>query len=193
MGRTPGRSRRTGERAVKHRPAMGRSQRAGWFHWLPGRPHHGKQRPLRPRTPRRWRVPSAPWMPVPRHPPVSVIIPVLNEELHLDRGRGPGAGPGLPRGRSKWCWRWARAPTTPMRSLPNWLAADPRSGRCQPVRTHARGLNAAIAASRHEIVVRVDGHAILPDRLHQHRRPHAARDRCRQRRRRHGRRGHDGV
>ena len=54
-------------------------------------------------------------------------------------------------------------------------------------------LNAAIKASRHPIVVRVDGHGMLSPGLHRHRRTAPGGDRRAERRRHHARRGRERL
>ncbi|MFB9707958.1 glycosyltransferase family 2 protein [Streptosporangium sandarakinum] len=96
-------------------------------------------------------------------PPISVVIPVLNEERHLreavrqvlsQRYAGPievvlAIGPSRDR----------------TQEVADAIAAeDPRVVVVpNPTGRTPNALNAAIAASRHGIVARVDGHAMLPD------------------------------
>lgn len=94
-------------------------------------------------------------------PTVSVIMPVLNEERHLAEAVGhilsqdyPGAlelvialGPSRDRTDAIAAQLCAEDPR--VRTVPNPSGRTPAA------------LNAAIAASRHEIVVRVDGHGLL--------------------------------
>src|SRR5258707_14508973 len=94
-------------------------------------------------------------------PTVSVIMPVLNEERHLaDAVRHILAQDysgelelvialGPSRDRTDAIAAELCAADSRLRTVPN------PSGRTPA------GLNAAIAASRHEIVVRVDGHGLL--------------------------------
>ncbi|MEV0581877.1 glycosyltransferase family 2 protein [Nonomuraea sp. NPDC050310] len=95
-------------------------------------------------------------------PPVSVIMPVLNEERHLDEAvqmvlsqdyPGPievvlAVGPSHDRTQEVADAIAARDPRVVV--VPNPTGRTPNA------------LNAAIGASRNEIVARVDGHAMLP-------------------------------
>ncbi|TQM96230.1 glycosyl transferase family 2 [Ornithinimicrobium humiphilum] len=106
---------------------------------------------------------SSPQRPVPAHPPVSVIMPLLNEEHHLREAVGsvlaqdyPGelqvvlaVGPSRDRTRAVADQVSAEDPRV--------VVVDNPSGRTPD------GLNAAIAASSHDIVVRMDGHGALSD------------------------------
>lgn len=101
-------------------------------------------------------APSTPW------PPVSVVMPVLNEERHLGDAVAQVLGQDYP---GDFELIMALGPSTDrtdeiaaelveandhVRSVPNPKGATPTA------------LNAAIAASQHSIVVRVDGHALFP-------------------------------
>lgn len=95
-------------------------------------------------------------------PPVSVIMPVLNESRHLRAAveaivAQDYAGPleivlalGPSKDETDVIAHALAASDERIRTVPNPTGATP----C--------GLNAAIGASSHDIVVRVDGHAILP-------------------------------
>ena len=99
----------------------------------------------------------------PASPSVSVIVPVLNEERHLRDAvemvlaqdyAGPlevvlALGPA-PRTAPTPSPPSSRRPTRRVRTVPNPTGRTPN------------GLNAAIAASRHDIIARVDGHAEIP-------------------------------
>ena len=100
---------------------------------------------------------SAPW------PAVSVVMPVLNEERHLRDAVTQVLGQDYP---GEFELVMALGPSTDrtdeiaatlvqeharVRSVPNPRGATPSA------------LNAAIGAAQHEIVVRVDGHALFPD------------------------------
>src|SRR4051812_13082998 len=95
-------------------------------------------------------------------PAVSVVLPVLNEERHLRAAvasvlnQGYGGDPQI-----VLALRPRTHPTHAVAARP--AAADPRV-RCVPNPTGRtpEGLNLAVAASRHPIVARVDGHAELP-------------------------------
>ncbi len=95
-------------------------------------------------------------------PPVAVIMPVLNEELHLDQAVGAITAQDYP---GELQIALALGPSTDAtddlaRSL---QAQDPRIVLVEnPTGKTPAGLNAALAATTHPIVVRVDGHALLP-------------------------------
>jgi hypothetical protein len=96
-------------------------------------------------------------------PPVAVIMPVLNEEQHLAEAVAAITGQDY-RGRPA-----DRAGARPVdgrhrRGSPRQLQAeDPRILLVpNPTGRTPAGLNAALAATTHPIVVRVDGHALLP-------------------------------
>ncbi len=95
-------------------------------------------------------------------PPVSVVMPVLNEERHLAESvtqiqRQDYPGP--------WELILALGPSTDGTDViaRDLSATDPRI-RLVPNPTGATpaGLNAAIGAAEHDLVVRVDGHALFP-------------------------------
>jgi cellulose synthase/poly-beta-1,6-N-acetylglucosamine synthase-like glycosyltransferase len=104
---------------------------------------------------------QAPISPGHSWPSVSVIMPVLNEERHLAAAVRhilaqdyPGEleiviGLGPSRDRTDQIAAELAATDPRVRTVPNPTGRTPS------------GLNAAIAASRHEIVVRVDGHGLL--------------------------------
>ncbi|MGN6523387.1 MAG: glycosyltransferase, partial [Actinomycetes bacterium] len=96
-------------------------------------------------------------------PPVSVIMPVLEEETHLAEAVArvlaqdyPGElevvlAVGPSRDRTEAIAAELAAADERVRVVPNPTGATPS------------GLNAALRASRHSIVVRVDGHGLLSD------------------------------
>jgi hypothetical protein len=96
-------------------------------------------------------------------PPVSVILPVLNEERHLRDAVGSILGQDYP-GELEVVLALG-----PSRDRTDAVAADlaARDPRIRTVRNPTgrtpEGLNRAIGASRHAVVARVDGHAELPD------------------------------
>ena len=101
--------------------------------------------------------------PIDRWPTVSVVIPVLNEEQHLRSSveailRQVYPGPfdvclalGPSRDRTDDVARELAQRFANVRTVANPTGATPA------------GLNAAIRATSGEVVVRVDGHAVLPD------------------------------
>jgi succinoglycan biosynthesis protein ExoA len=108
-------------------------------------------------------VTSSPQPPTRVYPPVSVIMPILNEEDHLREAVGsvlaqhyPGeievvvaVGPSRDRTREVAAAVAAEDPRV--------VVVDNGSGRTPD------GLNAALRASRHGIVVRMDGHGALSE------------------------------
>jgi glycosyltransferase involved in cell wall biosynthesis len=95
-------------------------------------------------------------------PRVAVIMPILNEGRHLRHAVGAVQAQDY---RGPMEIVLALGPSTDDTDvIAKELAdADPRITTVQnPTGATPRALNAAIAASTHEIVVRVDGHAILP-------------------------------
>jgi len=126
----------------------------------------------------------------PTLPPVAVIMPILNETRHL-RAAVAAVQAQDYRGPMEIVLALDRPPTTPDVESPK------ETGRGRPAISTVNnptgatpcGLNAAIAASTHQIVVRVDGHAILPPDYVRQSRSRCSRERRGQRRRHHGRRG----
>lgn len=97
-----------------------------------------------------------------QYPPVSVIIPVLNEALHLDEAVAQVLAQDYP-GTLEVVLALGPSTDGTEAVAANLAGADSRvltvdnpSGRTP------EALNAAIGVSHHEVVVRVDGHAILP-------------------------------
>ena len=97
-------------------------------------------------------------------PGVSVVMPVLNEERHLEAAVSPRARPGLSRAARGDLGGRAEPGPDAARSPPSWL---PRTTRVRvldnPAGRTPHALNLAIAAARHDIIVRVDGHGELAD------------------------------
>ena len=94
-------------------------------------------------------------------PAVSVVLPVLNEENHLQTSVAAILGQSYP-GEIEVVI--ALGPSRDRTDLvAERLAADPRvSIVANPTGRTPNGLNAAIAASRHPVIARVDGHAVIP-------------------------------
>lgn len=97
------------------------------------------------------------------HPPVSIVMPVLNEESHLRAAVKQVLGQTYPGDLEVVL---ALGPSTDATDdvAAEIAAADPRvrivansTGRTPSA------LNAAIRAARHDIIVRVDGHAEIPE------------------------------
>jgi cellulose synthase/poly-beta-1,6-N-acetylglucosamine synthase-like glycosyltransferase len=100
--------------------------------------------------------------PAPGHwPSVSVIMPVLNEERHLAEAVRHILDQGYP-GDLELVIALGPSRDRTDRIAADLAAADPRVRTVpNPSGRTPSALNAAIAASRHEIVVRVDGHGLL--------------------------------
>jgi succinoglycan biosynthesis protein ExoA len=94
-------------------------------------------------------------------PAVSVVLPVLNEEHHLRASIGAILAQNYP---GELEVVIALGPSKDdTAAVANELAVDPRvTIVSNPTGRTPNGLNAAIAASRHPIVARVDGHAMIP-------------------------------
>src|SRR3954464_9976669 len=107
-------------------------------------------------------MPTPPVQPAaPLWPPVSVVMPVLNEERHLRTAVHHVLEQGYP-GELELVLALG-----PSRDRTDAIAADlaSRDARIRtvpnPTGRPPAGLNAAIAAARYDIVVRVDGHGML--------------------------------
>lgn len=97
-----------------------------------------------------------------RTPPVAVIMPVLNEEQHLAEAVAAITGQDYP---GSVQIALALGPSTDATDevARRLQAEDPRILLVpNPTGRTPAGLNAALAATTHPIVVRVDGHALLP-------------------------------
>ena len=94
-------------------------------------------------------------------PAVSVVLPVLNEEHHLRTSVGAILDQEYP-GEVEIVIALGPSKDRTDR-VAEQLAADPRiSIVANPTGRTPNGLNAAIAASRHPVIARVDGHAVIP-------------------------------
>jgi succinoglycan biosynthesis protein ExoA len=101
-------------------------------------------------------IPAAGW------PPVSVVMPVLNEERHLRSAVEHVLGQDYP---GELELVMALGPSTDRTDeiAAALTAADPRVHTvANPSGRTPSALNAAVAAARHDVIVRVDGHGILP-------------------------------
>jgi len=95
-------------------------------------------------------------------PSVSVIIPVLNEERHLDQAVCMVLGQDYP-GLLEVVLALGPSKDSTDAVANRLSAADPRVRTVpSPTGKTPNALNAAIGAARHEIVARVDGHAEIP-------------------------------
>jgi succinoglycan biosynthesis protein ExoA len=94
--------------------------------------------------------------------PVSVIMPIRNEERHLAESVNAVLGQDYP-GEFELVLAIGPSKDKTLQVAENIAAADPRVTIVpNPSGQIPAALNAAIRASRHDIVVRVDGHALLP-------------------------------
>src|SRR5258707_14737198 len=97
----------------------------------------------------------------PALPAVSVIMPVLDEERHLADAVRHILGQDYP-GELEIVIALGPSRDRTDAIAAELCAADPRVRTVpNPSGKTPAGLNAAIAATRHEIVVRVDGHGLL--------------------------------
>jgi succinoglycan biosynthesis protein ExoA len=95
-------------------------------------------------------------------PPVSVIMPVLNEARHLRSAVEHVLGQDYP-GEIELVIALGPSTDDTDRIAAELSAADPRVRAVpNPSGRTPAALNAAVAAARHDIVVRVDGHGCLP-------------------------------
>lgn len=95
-------------------------------------------------------------------PPVAVIMPVLNEERHLAEAVAAITAQDY-QGDLQIALALGPSTDSTDRVAAQLQAADPRIILVpNPAGKTPAGLNAALAATTHPIVVRVDGHALLP-------------------------------
>ena len=95
-------------------------------------------------------------------PPVSVVMPVLNEERHLAESVAQIQAQDYP---GEWELVLALGPSTDGTDAiaGDLSATDPRIKLIEnPSGATPAGLNAAIGVAAHDLVVRVDGHALFP-------------------------------
>ncbi len=96
------------------------------------------------------------------HPPVSVVLTVLNEERHLEAAVRSALDNGYPGTIEVVVAVGPSADGTA--TVARALAADPRvTVADNPTGLTPQGLNIAIAAAAHGVLVRIDGHTVLPD------------------------------
>src|SRR4051794_16787818 len=99
---------------------------------------------------------------LPSWPPVSVVMPVLDEERHLREAVLGVLGQDYP---GELELVLALGPSRDATdAIARELAAEHPAVRlvANPGGTTPAALNAAIAAARHPVVVRIDGHAVFP-------------------------------
>ncbi|MGV9304859.1 glycosyltransferase family 2 protein [Nonomuraea sp. NPDC003727] len=96
-------------------------------------------------------------------PPISVVMPILNEERHLREAVAQILAQAYP-GPIEVVLAVGPSHDRTQEVADAIAAADPRvTVVANPTGRTPNALNAAIAASRHAIIARVDGHAMLPD------------------------------
>lgn len=99
----------------------------------------------------------------PAYPPVSVIMPVLNEERHLAEAVGSVLAQDYP-GPMEVVVAVGPSRDRTREVADALAAADPRVVVVDnPTGRTPDGLNAAIEATRHDVVVRMDGHGALSE------------------------------
>jgi glycosyltransferase involved in cell wall biosynthesis len=95
--------------------------------------------------------------------PVSVVMPILNEEQHLGEAAGMVLGQDYD-GPIELVLALGPSTDRTDEVAASLAASDPRVRLVQnPSGRTPDALNAAVAASSHPVVVRVDGHAVIPD------------------------------
>src|SRR5260370_37551298 len=98
------------------------------------------------------------------YPPVSVVMPVRNEERHLAESVRHVLGQDYP-GPLELVLAVGPSADRTEPIARDLAAADPRiTVVANPSGRIAAALNAALRAARHQIIARVDGHALLPPR-----------------------------
>ena len=96
------------------------------------------------------------------YPPVSVVMPVRNEERHLAESVRHVLGQDYP-GPLELVLAVGPSADRTEQIARDLAAADPRiTVVANPGGRIPAALNAAVAAARHDIIARVDGHALLP-------------------------------
>lgn len=100
--------------------------------------------------------------PLPEHPAVSYVMPVLNEAAHLAEAVGAVLSQAYD-GEQELVLALGASSDGTDEVAERLAASDPRVRLvANPLNDIPIGLNLAIAASRHPVVVRVDAHAELP-------------------------------
>jgi GT2 family glycosyltransferase len=96
------------------------------------------------------------------YPPVSVVMPVRNEERHLAEAARHVLGQDYP-GEFELVLAVGPSADRTEQIARDLAAAQPRlTVVANPAGTIPAALNAAIKAARHAVIARVDGHALLP-------------------------------
>ena len=96
------------------------------------------------------------------YPPVSVVMPVRNEERHLAESVRHVLGQDYP-GEFELVLAVGPSADRTEQIARDLAAAHPRvTAIANPSGTIPSALNAALGAARHEVLARIDGHALLP-------------------------------
>ena len=96
------------------------------------------------------------------YPPVSVVMPVRNEERHLAEAVRHVLGQDYP-GEIEFVLAVGPSADRTEQIARDLAAAEPRlTVVANPVGTIPAALNAAVKTARHAVIARVDGHALLP-------------------------------
>ena len=121
---------------------------------VPGREAPGtEERPLRP-IPRR---------PLPEHPTVSVVLAVRDEERQVARTLDAVIRQSYPRAAVEILVVDGESADGTREVVAGVAARDPRVRLLRnPLRRVAGGLNVGLNAARGEVIVRVDGHCVIP-------------------------------
>ena len=99
------------------------------------------------------------------YPPVSVVMPVRNEERHLAESVRHVLGQDYP-GPLELVLAVGPSADRTEQIARDLAAADPRiTVVANPSGKIPAALNAAVGAARHQVIARIDGHALLPARL----------------------------
>lgn len=106
---------------------------------------------------------NADWVLISQAEPVSVVMPVRNEERYIAESVGRVLGQDYS-GQIELVIALGPSRDRTAEVLAGLAAADPRITIVDnPTGQIATAVNLALAASRHAVVVRVDGHSMLPD------------------------------
>src|SRR6516164_5098828 len=96
------------------------------------------------------------------YPPVSVVMPVRNEERHLAESVRHVLGQDYP-GELELVLAVGPSTDRTEQIARDLAAADPRvTAIANPSGNIPSALNAALGAARHQVIARTDGHALLP-------------------------------
>lgn len=101
--------------------------------------------------------------PLPAEPFVSVVLAVRNEARHIERALASARALDWPADRIEFLVADGRSDDATRAIVARIADADPRVRLVDnPRRAVAPGLNAALAAARGDVIVRVDGHCAVP-------------------------------